>query len=215
MSAAQPSPRAPPPLLLLLPPPKHTFTATAPRQAHKFTDDKELYVGADLWHEDKEAAFARYGPMSDWDVSDITSMRCLFGGDGRERPHFNEDLSRWNVSRVTDMYCAFNGATAFTGAGIGCWDVSSVTDMCGMLLGATAFNAPIGDWDVSSVTNMEDMLWGATSFNQQLGGQWATSTATKYAMFDSGCPGSIVGKTNNQQGTPEYATCGDGTEATT
>ena len=140
--------------------------------------------------------------MSDWDVSDITSMRELFGGFTRERPHFNEDLSRWNVSRVTDMRAMFSGAEAFTGAGIGCWDVSSVTDMRGMLMGATAFNTPIGDWDVSSVTDMRVMLWGATSFNQRLGGQWATSTAWKLGMFSSGCPGSIEGKTNDANGTP-------------
>ena len=147
--------------------------------------------GADLWHVNREAAFARYGPMSDWDVSDITSMRQLFGGAGRRRPHFNEDLSRWNVSRVTNMYAAFAFAKAFTGAGIGCWDVSSVTYMRGMLADATVFNEPIGEWDVSSVTDMGAMLYGATSFNQRLGGQWATSTADKYNMFDYGCPGSI------------------------
>ena len=143
--------------------------------------------------------------MSDWDVSDITSMRELFGGSpgsGRERPHFNEDLSRWNVSRVTDMYCAFAYATAFTGSGIGCWDVSSVTEMGGMCFEATAFSAAIGDWDVSSVWDMTFMLMGATSFNQQLGGQWATSTAGKLYMFSFGCPGSIEGKTNDAEGTP-------------
>ena len=157
---------------------------------------------ADLWHEDRETAFARYGPMSDWDVSDITSMQDLFGFRVN-RPHFNEDLSRWNVSRVTDMSFAFFGATAFTGAGIGCWDVSSVTQMYGMFYGAAAFNAPIGDWDVSSVFTMRDMLNGATSFNQRLGGQWATSTASKEWMFRRGCPGSIEGKTNDVYGTPQ------------
>ena len=168
--------------------------------------------------------------MSDWDVSDITSMETLFGGleEDRQRPHFDEDLSRWNVSRVRNMSYTFRGATAFTGAGIGCWDVSSVTEMGGMLSGATAFNEPIGDWDVSSVWNMNatlsgatafnapigdwdvssveemgDMLWGATSFNQRLGGQWATSTAYKTCMFDNGCPGSIQGKTNDAEGTPD------------
>mgnify|MGYP002025387522 CR=1 FL=1 len=118
--------------------------------------------------------------MSDWDVSDITSMYRLFGGppsSGRQRPHFNEDLSRWNVSRVTNMERIVQGASAFTGAGIGCWDVSSVTDM-------------------------RFMLWGATSFNQRLGGQWATSTADKFRMFGNGCPGSIEGKTNDAGGTP-------------
>ena len=152
-----------------------------PRQAHKFTDNVELAAGADLWEYNRAAAFAKYGPMSDWDVSDITSMSRLFGGfpglRRPRRPHFNEDLSRWNVSRVTDMAGAFHGAKAFTGAGIGCWDVSRVTCMYGMLN-------------------------GATSFNQRLGGQWATSTADKRCMFNNGCPGSIEGKTNDADGTP-------------
>ena len=97
----------------------------------------------------------------------------------------------------------FWGASSFTGAGIGCWDVSSVTNMRVMLADAKAFNEPIGDWDVSSVTDMFAMLYGATSFNQQLGGQWATSTASMDAMFHDGCPGSIEGKTNYADGTPE------------
>ena len=94
------------------------------------------------------------------------------------------------------------GATALTGVGISYWDVSSVREMGFKLRGATAFSAPIGDWDVSSVTKMRFMLSGATSFNQRLGGQWATSTADKYYMFNRGCPGSIEGKTNDARGTP-------------
>ena len=43
----------------------------------------------------------------------------------------------------------------------------------------------------------------ATSFNQQLGGAWSTSTAWKDNMFRN-CPGgSIEGKTNNENGTPD------------
>ena len=143
--------------------------------------------------------------MSDWDVSDITSMRKLFGGydeDARARVHFNEDLSRWDVSRVTTMEAAFRGATAFTGAGIGCWDVSRVTSMWATFARATAFDAPIGGWDVSSVGDMQFMLYGATSFNQRLGGQWGTRTWGKHGMFGRGCPGSIEGKTNDAHGTP-------------
>ena len=161
------------------PPPLTPFSHVRPRQAHKFTANDELREGADLWHEDMELALAKYGHMSDWDVSDITSMRTLFGGNGRYRPHFNEDLSRWNVSCVTDMEDVFFGAKAFTGAGIGCWDVSSVT-------------------------NMSCMLNGATSFNHRLGGHWATSTASKSFMFGRGCPGSIEGKINSWNGTPTF-----------
>ena len=50
---------------------------------------------------------------------------------------------------------------------------------------------------------MTNMLDGATSFNQRLGGQWATSTAYKGSMFGRGCSGSIEGKTNDAEGTPD------------
>ena len=46
------------------------------------------------------------------------------------------------------------------------------------------------------------MLDGATSFTHQLGGAWSTSTAYKACMFHN-CPGSIAGKTNDANGTPE------------
>ena len=48
---------------------------------------------------------------------------------------------------------------------------------------------------------MSYMFNGATSFDQQLGGEWARSKARKYEMFDRS-PGSIVGKTNDANGTP-------------
>ena len=63
--------------------------------------------------------------MSDWDVSDITSMDTLFGGIGRYRPHFNKDLSRWNVSRVTNMCGMFEGATSFNQRLGGQWATST------------------------------------------------------------------------------------------
>ena len=71
-----------------------------------------------------------------------------------------------------------------------------------MFLFATSFNGDLSQWDVSNCANMGHMLGGATSFTHQLGGAWSTSTANKYAMFLN-CPGSIAGKTNNAEGTPD------------
>ena len=82
------------------------------------------------------------------------------------------------------------------------WDVSSVTRTSFMLYGATSFNCDLSQWDVSKVSDMDCMLRGATSFTHQLGGAWSTSTAFKHCMFLE-CPGSIAGKTNDADGTPE------------
>ena len=110
-------------------------------------------------------------------------------------------IASWDTSEITDMDWLFNNKADFNGD-ISRWDVSSVTDMYAMLYGATSFNCDLSQWDVSKVTSMNGMLEGATSFTHQLGGAWSTSTADKYRMFFN-CPGSMAGKTNNADGTPE------------
>jgi surface protein len=62
-------------------------------------------------------------------------------------------ISGWDVSNVTDMSSLFLNQTTFNDD-IGDWDTSSVTTMCDMFSGATTFNQDIGDWDTSSVTTM-------------------------------------------------------------
>ena len=42
---------------------------------------------------------ATYGPIENWDVSEVTNMRSLFYQKGT----MNADLSRWDVSGVTTM----------------------------------------------------------------------------------------------------------------
>ena len=47
----------------------------------------------------KEIATKTYGPIENWDVSEVTNMRSLF----RSKETFDSDLSRWDVSSVTNM----------------------------------------------------------------------------------------------------------------
>ena len=132
-----------------------------------------IRTAAELWCTDPAAAKAQYGPIASWDTSEITCMTVLF----RNKVNFNDDISRW--------------------------DVSSVTEMSFMLDRATSFNVDLSQWDASKVTDMRYMLYRATSFTHQLGGAWSSSTADKEYMFLN-CPGgSIAGKTNNADGTPE------------
>ena len=144
-----------------------------------FDDGERLEGGirtaVKAWFEHPAAAKAQYGPIASWDTSEITNMSCLF--EHMFEWNFNGDLSGWDVSSVTDMHCMF--------------------------LGATSFNADLSGWDVSSVTDMECMFRGATSFTRQLSGAWSTSTASMTRMFGGNCPGSLSGKTNDINGTPQ------------
>ena len=72
----------------------------------------------------RNSAIETYGPIEDWDVSNVTNMHTLF----HAKATFNENIGSWNVSNVTDM--------------------------TQMFFNARAFNQPIGNWDVSKVTNM-------------------------------------------------------------
>ena len=110
-------------------------------------------------------------------------------------------IASWDTSEITNMRWLFHRRANFNGD-ISRWDVSSVTDMISMFAGATSFNCDLSQWDVSNVRTMFQMLLGATSFTHQLGGAWSTSTARKNSMLRN-CPGSIAGKTNNADGTPE------------
>ena len=47
----------------------------------------------------KDAATKTYGPIENWDISEVTDLSNLFF----EKTTFNSDLSRWDVSRVTKM----------------------------------------------------------------------------------------------------------------
>ena len=65
------------------------------------------------------------GDISQWDVSNVKDMRCMFNGSD-----FNGDISQWDVSNVEDMAYMFKGSD-FNGD-ISQWDVSNVTDMTRM-----------------------------------------------------------------------------------
>ena len=58
-----------------------------------------LKTAAALWALNESQALAAYGPISDWNVSRVTSLRYTFDGATR----FNGDLNRWDVSQVTTL----------------------------------------------------------------------------------------------------------------
>ncbi len=137
---------------------------------------ENIHEAVALWLTDQPSAEALYGHISDWDVSQVTSMEGLFSSqlhllaDGYDAPieaaaSFNEDLSEWDVSQVTNMEGIFFESLAFNQP-IGNWDVSNVTNFNDAFRGS-AYNQPLNDWDLGSAQLIVGMFYGA-EYNQPL-----------------------------------------------
>ena len=91
--------------------------------------------------------------ISDWDVSNIKSMRSMFYGC--EELESTGDLSNWDVSSVENTSNMFYDCKKLKSVvDISKWDVSSVTNMSFMFCDCNNFNQNLSNWDVSSVTDM-------------------------------------------------------------
>ena len=145
-----------------------------------FVFNNELKEAAKEWVKDKAKAREKYGPIGDWDVSEITSFSELF----KDASNFNEDLSRWNTSKVTTMSRMFSGASNFNQP-LTNFDTSKVTDMSNMFYQASNFNQPLTNFDTSKVTTMSYMFTGASKFNQPLTNFDTSKVTTMYCMFHS------------------------------
>ena len=135
---------------------------------HKFSNNDELKGAVKDWLEDDGKAKKKYGDISKWDVSEVTSMKELFKG----ATDFNGDLSSWDISSVTNMQKMFWHASSFDGD-LSRWDTSSVTIMGFMFNEASSFNGDLSSWDTSSVTNMSVMFDGASKFDIACTKNWA------------------------------------------
>ena len=62
------------------------------------------------------------------------------------------DISDWNVSNIKSMRNMFFMCTELKSVGdISSWDVSKVTDMCSMFYRCESFNQDLSKWNVSKV----------------------------------------------------------------
>lgn len=54
----------------------------------------------------RSTVVATYGPIEDWDTSDVSTMNNVFYGahaSHKFKTSFNADISKWNVGAVTSM----------------------------------------------------------------------------------------------------------------
>ena len=115
-----------------------------------------------LFAEDYNNAYKLHefdGDISQWDVSNVKNMYCMF-----KRSNFNGDISQWDVSNVEDMRYMFK--SSIFNEDISDWNVSKVKNMSYMF-DESKFNQDISRWDISSVKNMDYMFYGSL-FNQDI-----------------------------------------------
>ena len=124
----------------------------------------------------------KYIDISDWDVSNIESMRYMFLSCVLLESVGN--ISKWNVSNVTDMDHMFYMCKSLNQS-ISDWDVSNVTNMSFMFYKCKSFNQDLSEWDVSSVTDMLCMFDGCKSFNQDISGWDVSNVIYKDSIFDN------------------------------
>ena len=132
----------------------------------------ELKAAVEDYCSDSAAATSIYGPISEWDTSQVADMSFLFSKYNSSDEHgddfpfyyadypesncgttFNEDISGWIVNQVTTMEYMFWESGVFD-QDLSQWNTAKVTSMSHMFEEASAFNQDIGQWDVSNVTNM-------------------------------------------------------------
>jgi hypothetical protein len=97
----------------------------------------------------------KWGPIDQWDTSQVTDMSKLFDG----RTCFSADLSKWNTGNVTDMSDMFACAFCFS-SDLSQWDTGNVTNMSYMFYDARHFDPnTILKWKKDKVIHWENMLF--------------------------------------------------------
>ncbi|GMH49565.1 hypothetical protein TL16_g00552 [Triparma laevis f. inornata] len=138
--------------------------SVAASSGRKFGNE-DLKVAAKEWCTDEQTAVTKYGPISGWNVSEVTSMRNLFSagrsGPGEAAKQFNADISRWDVSNVPNMHMMFYGAESFN-CDLSSWNVGKVESMRAMFHLAEAFDKnTIKGWQLRKGNDTWDMFgWG-------------------------------------------------------
>jgi len=130
----------------------------------------------------------KYGPIKDWDVSALTTMKGLFSPTslgGVTCPSCdtcNPPVSNWNVGEVIDFKRMFDQAATFD-QDISKWNVANGQSFAAMFRGADTFNQDLSKWKVGNGRRFNGMFYEAAAFNQRLSSWKVGNSRTFKSMF--------------------------------
>lgn len=117
-----------------------------------------IQKAVDDWFDgDRNAVIAKYGVMSEWDVSEVETMQGLF----KNRTSI-PSLVKWDVSKVTNMVSMFE--ISGLNEDIRHWDVRKVADFSSMFKGTTQFAVDLTTWEIHA-SEHQDMFYGNPYFD--------------------------------------------------
>lgn len=175
--------------------PRRRRVPCGPHEHYRFPPlDNETLPFA-IWQcaREKTNVHAVYGPMEEWDVSDVTVMSRLFSHlpvDRASRRHeylgssclFDVDVSCWDVSNVVKMRAMFASCRELH-IDVSKWDVRRVTSMSGMFSGANVESlSGLEHWKTESLENTSRMFERAHGFKHDLT-KWDTSNVVDMSFM--------------------------------
>ena len=109
-------------------------------------DTTPIKQAVDDWYTDQLATAAKYGHISEWDVSVVTDMTALFEGK-QDIP----SLAKWDTGNVKIMNSMFKD-TNFN-EDIRHWDIRKVTDFSDMFRNNVVFAVDLTFWELHASTH--------------------------------------------------------------
>ena len=98
------------------------------------------------------------------------------------------DVSNWDVSNVTDMYCMFEGCESLESIDVSKWDVRHVKNMSGMFYRCESLESiDVSHWDVSNVKDMHSMFEGCESLESIDVSKWDVRNIRDIKNMFNGC----------------------------
>lgn len=91
------------------------------------------------------------GDISQWDVSKVENMSCMF-----KRSGFNGDISQWDISKVKNMKQMFYDSCF--NKDISKWNTSSLNYMNGMFA-YSPFKGNISNWNINNVIDYDEHIF--------------------------------------------------------
>ena len=127
--------------------------------------------------------------ISQWDVSNVTNMECLFYGC----ENFDCDLSNWNVKNVENTSFMFGRCENFKGNGLEKWKFLKLNNSRSMFSGCKNFDCNLSNWDMSNVTDMHQMFFKCKKFKGIGLNKWKVSNNLIYKHIFYECD-SLINK---------------------